>query len=141
MLIDNYENRGDVAIPQYTGDLVAGFSHEYINYMLGGKYRASFRPLNDNIINGKIQGAVAIVGCNNPRVTQDEGIIYLVHELIKQRHPGRSDRLRRARLGQARPADPGDHGDTPATACARSARQSACRRCCTWEAAWTTPAS
>jgi carbon-monoxide dehydrogenase catalytic subunit len=84
MLIDNYENRGDVAIPQYTGDLVAGFSHEYINYMLGGKYRASFRPLNDNIINGKIQGAVAIVGCNNPRVTQDEGIIHLVHELIKR---------------------------------------------------------
>jgi len=84
MLIDNYENRGDVAIPQYTGDLVAGFSHEYINYMLGGKYRASFRPLNDNIINGKIQGAVAIVGCNNPRVTQDESIVYLVHELIKR---------------------------------------------------------
>ena len=85
MGIDNYANRGgDVAIPQYTGDLVAGFSHEYINYMLGGKYRASFRPLNDNIINGRIQGAVAIVGCNNPRVTQDEGIIYLVRELIKR---------------------------------------------------------
>ena len=84
MCIDNFENRGDIAIPQYTGDLVAGFSHEYINYMLGGRYRASFRPLNDNIINGKIQGAVAIVGCNNPRVTQDEGIVYLVHELIKR---------------------------------------------------------
>jgi carbon-monoxide dehydrogenase catalytic subunit len=84
MGVDNYANRGEVAIPQYTGDLVAGFSHEYINYMLGGKYRASFRPLNDNIMNGKIQGAVAIVGCNNPRVTQDEGIIYLVRELIKR---------------------------------------------------------
>ncbi|MHB1362052.1 MAG: anaerobic carbon-monoxide dehydrogenase catalytic subunit, partial [Thermoleophilia bacterium] len=84
MGVDNYVNRGEVAIPQYTGDLVAGFSHEYINYMLGGKYRASFRPLNDNIMNGKIQGAVAIVGCNNPRVTQDEGIIYLVRELIKR---------------------------------------------------------
>ena len=81
--IDNYENRGDTAIPSYYGDLIAGFSHEYIEYMLGGRYRASFRPLNDNIINGKIQGAVAIVGCNNPRVTQDEGIIYLVRELIK----------------------------------------------------------
>ncbi len=84
MCVDNFENRGDTAIPNYTGDLVAGFSHEYINYMLGGRYRASFRPLNDNIINGRIQGAVAIVGCNNPRVTQDEGIIYLVHELIKR---------------------------------------------------------
>ena len=83
MGIDNYVNRGEVTIPQYTGDMVAGFSHEYINYMLGGRYRASFRPLNDNIMNGKIQGAVAIVGCNNPRVTQDEGITYLVRELIK----------------------------------------------------------
>ncbi|MCL4473156.1 MAG: anaerobic carbon-monoxide dehydrogenase catalytic subunit [Actinobacteria bacterium] len=83
MGIDNYANRGVVEIPQYKDDMVAGFSHEYINYMLGGKYRASFRPLNDNIMNGKIQGAVAIVGCNNPRVTQDEGIIYLVKELIK----------------------------------------------------------
>ena len=84
MGVDNYVNRGEVAIPQYTGDMVAGFSHEYINYMLGGRYRASFRPLNDNIMNGKIQGAVAIVGCNNPRVTQDEGIIYLTRELIKR---------------------------------------------------------
>lgn len=81
--IDNYENRGEITIPNYYGDLVAGFSHEYIEYMLGGRYRASFRPLNDNIMNGKIKGAVAIVGCNNPRVTQDEGIIYLVRELIK----------------------------------------------------------
>ncbi|MHB1326436.1 MAG: anaerobic carbon-monoxide dehydrogenase catalytic subunit [Thermoleophilia bacterium] len=83
MGIDNYVNRGEVTIPQFTGDMVAGFSHEYINYMLGGRYRASFRPLNDNIMNGKIQGVVAIVGCNNPRVTQDEGITYLVRELIK----------------------------------------------------------
>lgn len=81
--IDNYENRGEITIPNYYGELVAGFSHEYIEYMLGGRYRASFRPLNDNIMNGKIKGAVAIVGCNNPRVTQDEGIIYLVRELIK----------------------------------------------------------
>jgi carbon-monoxide dehydrogenase catalytic subunit len=81
--IDNYENRGETAIPNQFGDLIAGFSHEYIEYMLGGRYRASFRPLNDNIMNGKIKGAVAIVGCNNPRVTQDEGIIYLVRELIK----------------------------------------------------------
>ncbi len=84
MGVDNYENRGEVRIPSQKGDLVAGFSHEYINYMLGGRYRASFRPLNDNIINGRIQGAVAIVGCNNPRVTQDAGIVYLTRELIKR---------------------------------------------------------
>ncbi|RJQ42355.1 MAG: anaerobic carbon-monoxide dehydrogenase catalytic subunit [Gaiellales bacterium] len=84
MAVDNYEKRGETAIPEHTGDMIAGFSHEYIEYMLGGRYRASFRPLNDNIINGKIQGAVAIVGCNNPRVTQDEGITWLIKELIKR---------------------------------------------------------
>lgn len=81
--IDNFENRGETIIPPQTQDLIAGFSHEYIRYMLGGKYRASFRPLNDNIINGKIQGAAAIVGCNNPRVMHDEGIVGITKELIK----------------------------------------------------------
>src|SRR5450756_1244937 len=86
MAIDNYPNRKreDVHVPNIKSPVVAGFSHEYIRYMLGGKYRASFRPLNDNIMNGKIQGVVAIVGCNNPRVTQDESIIYLTRELIKR---------------------------------------------------------
>ncbi len=81
--IDNYENRDEVEIPQIKEELIAGFSHEYIKYMLGGKFRASFRPLNDNIINGKIRGLAAIVGCNNARVTQDEGIVEITKELIK----------------------------------------------------------
>jgi anaerobic carbon-monoxide dehydrogenase catalytic subunit len=81
--IDNYPNRTKKArIPQHGSDLVAGFSHEYIEYMLGGRYRGSFRPLNDAIIDGRIQGAVAIVGCNNPRVKQDEGHFNLVKEFI-----------------------------------------------------------
>src|SRR3990172_2120520 len=70
--IDNYPNRGEVVIPDEAEDLVPGFSHEYINYMLGGSYRASFRPLNDAIMSGRIRGVVADVGCNNPRVTQDK---------------------------------------------------------------------
>jgi len=82
--IDNYPNRqAKVDIPPYSQELVAGFSHEYIRYMLGGKFRASFRPLNDNIINGKIRGVAAIVGCNNARTTQDENIIGITKELIK----------------------------------------------------------
>jgi carbon-monoxide dehydrogenase catalytic subunit len=81
--IDNYENRGDVQIPDVTSDVVPGFSHEYINYMLGGTYRASFRPLNDAIMSGRIRGAVANVGCNNPRMTQDASHDYLVRELLK----------------------------------------------------------
>ncbi len=81
--IDNYPNRAKrVHIPNYASDLVAGFSHEYVEYMLGGRYRASFRPLNDAIIDGRIQGAVGIVGCNNPRVVHDEAHFNLVREFI-----------------------------------------------------------
>jgi carbon-monoxide dehydrogenase catalytic subunit len=81
--IDNYANRGDVKIPEYTSDVIPGFSHEYINYMLGGSYRASFRPLNDAVISGRIRGVVANVGCNNPRSTQDATHDFLVRELLK----------------------------------------------------------
>ncbi|MCC7129089.1 MAG: carbon-monoxide dehydrogenase catalytic subunit [Anaerolineae bacterium UTCFX2] len=82
--IDNYQNRGQTHIPQIREDLVPGFSHEYINYMLGGSYRASFRPLNDAIMSGRIRGVAAIVGCNNPRSKQDFLHTYVTEELLKQ---------------------------------------------------------
>jgi carbon-monoxide dehydrogenase catalytic subunit len=69
--IDNFQNRGETRIPDVRENLVPGFSHEYINYMLGGSYRASFRPLNDAIISGRIRGVAAVVGCNNPRSQHD----------------------------------------------------------------------
>jgi carbon-monoxide dehydrogenase catalytic subunit len=81
--IDNYPNRKETHIPKFSSDLVAGFSHEYIRYMLGGIHRASFRPLNDNVINGRIRGLAGVVGCNNPRVAQDKNIIQVVRDLIK----------------------------------------------------------
>ena len=81
--IDNFPNRGKVYIPDVVDHLVAGFSHEYIAYMQGGMYRESFRPLNDNIMNGRIRGAAGVVGCNNPRVCQDDPHLYIVKELIK----------------------------------------------------------
>ncbi len=81
--IDNFPNRGEVNIPDFTSDVVPGFSHEYINYMLGGTYRASFRPLNDAIMSGRIRGVVANVGCNNPRTTQDATHDYIVREMLK----------------------------------------------------------
>lgn len=81
--IDNFLNRGkNVRIPKETTDLIAGFSHETINYLLGGMFRASYRPLNDNIINGRIRGVAGVVGCNNPRVTHDMQLA-MVKELIK----------------------------------------------------------
>jgi carbon-monoxide dehydrogenase catalytic subunit len=82
--IDNYKNRGATHIPDVREDLIPGFSHEYINYMLGGSYRASFRPLNDAIMSGRIRGVAAIVGCNNPRSKQDYLHTYVTQELLKQ---------------------------------------------------------
>lgn len=82
--IDNYKNRGKTHIPDVKEDLIPGFSHEYINYMLGGTYRASFRPLNDAIMSGRIRGVAAIVGCNNPRSKQDYLHTYVTQKLLKE---------------------------------------------------------
>lgn len=59
-----------VNIPNRSVDIVAGFSHEAIMYILGGRFRASYKPLNENIINGKILGVAAIVGCDQYRVSE-----------------------------------------------------------------------
>jgi anaerobic carbon-monoxide dehydrogenase catalytic subunit len=80
--ISNFQNRRDVNIPQERMDLIAGFSHEAIVYMLGGSFRGSYAPLNDNIINGRIRGVAGVVGCGNPKVTHDRGHVDLVKELI-----------------------------------------------------------
>ncbi len=82
--ITRYKNRNKpIEIPQYRNAGMHGFSHEYINYMLGGSFRGSYTPLNDNIINGRIRGVAGVVGCTNPRVKQDFVHVELVKELIK----------------------------------------------------------
>jgi carbon-monoxide dehydrogenase catalytic subunit len=82
--IENFPNRkGNIHIPDNRTDQIAGFSHETINYMLGGMFRASYRPLNDNIINGRIRGVAGVVGCNNARTKHNEAHINMVKELIK----------------------------------------------------------
>jgi carbon-monoxide dehydrogenase catalytic subunit len=80
--IDKYSQRGKVNIPQNKMDVVAGFSHETINHMLGGAFRASYRPLNDNIINGRIRGVGAVVGCDSMRVRSGYVHTTVVKELI-----------------------------------------------------------
>ncbi|MFO7761484.1 MAG: anaerobic carbon-monoxide dehydrogenase catalytic subunit [Thermodesulfobacteriota bacterium] len=81
--IANYKNRGDYYIPEESKfDAVVGFSHETINYILGGRFRASYRPLNDNIINGRIRGVGAIVGCDNYKMMDNRHEI-VARELIK----------------------------------------------------------
>lgn len=82
--IDNYPNRkveGSHVTQKYP--LIAGFSHEYIEYMQGGRWRASFRPLNDAIMAGRIRGVVGLAGCDNPRVTSQGIHRFLAIELIK----------------------------------------------------------
>ncbi len=84
MAIKRYAGRNvPVQIPKRRDRGVFGFSHEYINYMLGGTFRGSYVPLNDNIINGRIRGVAGVVGCTNPRVKQDYSHVELVKELIK----------------------------------------------------------
>jgi len=84
MAIVRFKNRKlPVEIPNITTMGVHGFSHESINYHLGGTFRASYTPLNDNIINGRIRGVAGVVGCTNPRVKHDWVHVELVKELIR----------------------------------------------------------
>lgn len=79
--ISRFPLRKKVYIPKHQMDVVAGFSHETVLYIQGGRFRASYKPLNDNIINGRILGVAAIVGCDNYRVF-DEVQVELAKELI-----------------------------------------------------------
>ena len=82
--IDRFAHRRHpIEIPHARSTGVGGFSYESINYMLGGTFRGSYHPLNENIINGRIRGVAGVVGCNNPRVRQDEVHVELVRELIR----------------------------------------------------------
>jgi carbon-monoxide dehydrogenase catalytic subunit len=83
--IANFKKRDPkkLAIPKAKSPLVAGFSVEAIKYMLGGSFRASFRPLNDAILSGRIRGVAGIVGCSNPKTQVDSYTNALTRELLK----------------------------------------------------------
>jgi carbon-monoxide dehydrogenase catalytic subunit len=83
MGIDNFPNRKETRIPKEVNRLVAGFSHEYINYALGGFYRGSFRPLNDAVVQGRLRGVAGVVGCNNARTCHDYSHEYITRKLIE----------------------------------------------------------
>ena len=142
--IDNYpEPRSRCTSRTCRCDVVPGFSHEYINYMLGGTYRASFRPLNDAIMSGRIARRGGRRRLQQPaqhagrrRTTTSCRNCSSNDVLVVQTGCG-AHRQRQVRL----PAGRGRAWSTPARACARSAKRSASRRCCTWARAWTTRAS
>jgi carbon-monoxide dehydrogenase catalytic subunit len=82
--IDNFPNRkaqGEHITEK--ASLIGGFSHEYIEYMQGGRWRGSFRPLNDAIMAGRVRGVVGLAGCDNPRVPSTGLHKFLATELIK----------------------------------------------------------
>lgn len=82
--IENFANRkGKANVPKLLERGIAGFTTENIFYHLGGRFRASYRPLNDNIINGRIRGAAGVVGCNNPKQVHDYGHLTMIKELLK----------------------------------------------------------
>ena len=84
MAIENFPNRdrSRVKIPNISSPLVAGFSAENVFTALGGRYRPSYRPLNDAIISGRLRGVAAVVGCNNPKHQQDAGHLAITRELL-----------------------------------------------------------
>jgi len=79
--IEAYGNRNPerVRIPEGTVEMMAGFSVEAILGALGG----TPEPLVEAIKDGRIRGAVAVVGCNNPKIKQDHGHVTLAKRLIE----------------------------------------------------------
>jgi carbon-monoxide dehydrogenase catalytic subunit len=83
--INNYPNRNgqQINLPAVSQDAVVGFTTESVFQFLGGKYRSTYRPLNDAIIAGRIRGLAGVVGCSNPNVEFEEGHLTIVKELLK----------------------------------------------------------
>ena len=85
LAIENYANRdpAKIRIPKDQEPLVAGFTTDVIFDILGGKYRPSYRPLNDGIQAGRLRGVAGVVGCNNPKFPHDLYHLEMVRELIR----------------------------------------------------------
>lgn len=83
--VENFPNRKTekVDIPTQTSGLIAGFTAENTYRFLGGKYRSTYKPLNNAIIEGRIRGLAGVVGCNNPNACQDLEHMEMTMELIK----------------------------------------------------------
>lgn len=88
--VENFVNRKKelVYIPQMKQKATVGFSTEAIVKVLDGVTNSQVdvtgttKPLIECITSGVIRGAVAMVGCNNPRIRPDYGHIELMKKLI-----------------------------------------------------------
>ena len=89
--IENFKNRDPemVNIPQLKTKATVGYSVEAIKSCLDGVTNShvditgTTRPLVDVVKAGVLRGAVAMVGCNNPKVRPDTAHIELMKKLIK----------------------------------------------------------
>jgi len=85
MGIENYKNRkkGAINIPESHKGFIAGFTAENTFHILGGRYRSTYRPLNDAVISGRLRGAAGVVGCCNPNIKHEYAHLAMTKELIK----------------------------------------------------------
>ncbi len=91
MAVENFKNRKPelVNIPNLKQKATVGYSVEAIKKCLDGVTNShvdelgTTKPLIDCVKAGVLRGAVAMVGCNNPRVRPDTAHIELMKKLIK----------------------------------------------------------
>lgn len=91
MAVENFKNRNPelVHIPQLKTKARVGYSVEAIKKCLDGVTNShvdltgTTRPLVDVVKSGVLRGAVAMVGCNNPKVRPDTAHIELMKKLLK----------------------------------------------------------
>jgi carbon-monoxide dehydrogenase catalytic subunit len=90
MAIENFKNRDQEAvyIPQLKKKATVGYSCEAIIKQLDTVTNSqldqtgTYQPLIDCVTSGVLRGAVAMVGCNNPKVRTDEGHINLMKKML-----------------------------------------------------------
>ena len=91
MAVENFKNRNQdlVNIPQLKTNARVGYSVEAIKKELDGVCNShvdalgTLKPLADVVKAGVLRGAVAMVGCNNPKVRPDTAHIELMKKLLK----------------------------------------------------------
>ena len=90
LAVENFKNRNQdlVHIPDLKQDATVGYSVEAIKKCLDGvtntqvDVTGTTKPLVECVKSGVLRGAVAMVGCNNPKVRPDTAHIELMKKLI-----------------------------------------------------------
>ncbi len=89
--VENFKNRDEskIYVPEYKQKANVGYSCEAIRKCLDGVTNShidtldTYEPLIECIKAGVIRGAVAMVGCNNPKVRPDYSHIEIMKRLLK----------------------------------------------------------